>query len=132
ASGQLLVVSGFCLAIIGRYEEGMSYITRALQLADEVGDATLAGHAQTWKAGIHHVHMESRAAVESGGRGAELLRAAGDLGPLSLVLTILTFSSTGVADFSGTHRWAAEAGPLAERLGDHGSSMLIGRGLAMA
>ena len=132
ARGQLLVVSGFCLAIIGRYDEGMSYITGALQFAEEIGDTALAGHAWTWKAGIHHVHMESRQAVESGRRAADLLRAAGELWPLSIVLATLTFSSAGLVDLPGTYRWAAEAEPLVERLGDHTSAMMTGRGVAMA
>jgi class 3 adenylate cyclase/tetratricopeptide (TPR) repeat protein len=132
AGGRLLVVSGFCQALIGRYDEGMSSITRALQMADEVGDVILAGHALTWKSGIHHVHMEGRKAVESGSRAAELLRAAGQHWPLSIALATATFSSAGLAAFSGTHQRAAEGARVAERLGDHGASMMIGRGLAMA
>ena len=132
AGGRLLVVSGFCQALMGRYDEGMSSITRALRMADELGDVTLAGHAQTWKSGIHHVHMEGLDAVESGSRGAEFLRTASQHWPLSIALATASFSSVGLGAFSETHQWAAEGGRVSERQGDHGATMMIGRGLAMA
>jgi tetratricopeptide (TPR) repeat protein len=110
----------------------MKGITGAVELADQLGDAILAGYAQTWKAVIHHVHMESRDAVESGLRGAEVMRGAGDLWQLSTVLAAVTFSSPGLGQFAATRRLAAEVDSLADRLGNHAASMMAGRGRAMA
>lgn len=130
--GRLLALSGPCLAGAGQYQEGMDCVVAALGLAERLGDDILAGYVLTWKGGIHHVYMESRDAVEFGLRGAEVMRAAGELWQLSVILALVLFSSPGAGRLVETRRVAAEARPLAERLGNHLALMQCGRGLAIA
>jgi DNA-binding SARP family transcriptional activator len=129
---RLLAISGFAVGGAGRYDEGMGRITRALEMAEELGDAVSGGYALTWKAGIHHVHMENRQAVECGLRGLEALREAGEGRHLTQILGVVAFSAPSVGRFADARRLAAEGRPQAERLGDHGALMLFGRGLVLA
>ena len=130
--GLLLAIGGFGIAGAGQYREGMNYITEALEVADRLGDALVAGYAQLWKGAIHHVHMESRVAVESFVRSADVLRAAGEPWQLSVGLGFVAFSSPGAGRFAEARGVAAEGHPLAERLGNHAAAMQCGRGVAMA
>lgn len=130
--GGLLAIGGFGVAGAGEYREGMNCIGEALDVADRLGDAVVAGYAQLWKGAIHHVYMESRDAVESFVRAADVLRAAGDPWQLSVGLGFVAFSSPGAGRFAEARRVAAEGRPLAERLGNHAAAMQCGRGVAMA
>ena len=130
--GRLLAMSGLCGAIVGDYQEATKGIATALDVAERLGDGALAGYALTLKGVVHHVYMESRDAVESGWQGAEVMRAAGELWQVSVVLGIVAWNLAGVGRLADVHRVAAECRALAERLGNRGAVMQCGRALAMA
>ncbi|MGH9003215.1 MAG: hypothetical protein ACRDYV_08810, partial [Acidimicrobiia bacterium] len=130
--GRLLALSGACIAAAGQYQEGVHRVDEALELAERLDDVALAGSVLSWKSGIHHLYMESRDTVEVGLRGAEAMRAAGELWQLSVVLALVTFSSPGAGRFADARRVAGETRALAERLGNHVAVMQCGRGEAMA
>jgi tetratricopeptide (TPR) repeat protein len=110
----------------------MEHITDALELGERLDDAVLIAYALSWKAGIHHVYMESRDAVESGWRSADMLRSAGELWQLSTTLALVAFSAVWAGRFADVRRAAAEADEVAERLGNHVAVMVSGRGQGMA
>jgi class 3 adenylate cyclase/tetratricopeptide (TPR) repeat protein len=120
---RLLAVAGICVAGAGDYDGGMVSIAQALTLAEELGDAATLGYALLWKTCVHLLYVEMHECVEAGRRGAEMLRAAGDLWHLSGVLGMFAQALGGVGDLAATRILAAELEPLAGRLGNYPALM---------
>ncbi|MGH9009845.1 MAG: ATP-binding protein, partial [Acidimicrobiia bacterium] len=129
--GPLLAISGFIVAFAGDYEQGMRWITQALDNGERLGDAVAAGHALTWKAAVHHVHMESLDTVESGLRAADMLRGTGELWQLATALGVVAFNAPALGRLADARRATEVARPLADRLGAHITRMHCDRSLAL-
>jgi class 3 adenylate cyclase/tetratricopeptide (TPR) repeat protein len=120
---RLLGTAAVPVGYAGQYEVSVSMIEQALALAAQLDDDALLGHILGHKALAHWAYLEHREAVEAGVRAAELLRAAGDLWGLSVVLGFLLVSLTSQGWFDEVLTMDEELRPLAERIGNHGALM---------
>jgi class 3 adenylate cyclase/tetratricopeptide (TPR) repeat protein len=120
---RLLGTAAFPTAVAGSYETSAGMTEQALALAAQLDDDALLGHILAHKSLAHWTYVEHREAVEAGVRAADLLRAAGDLWGLSVVLGFLVLSLTYQGRFEEALTMDEELGPVAERIGNHGALM---------
>jgi hypothetical protein len=100
-------------------DQSMDCFADALALAEQVGDPELLGYVLVWKAITHVFYAEYEDSVETGLRGAEMMRTAGELWHLSVVLGYVSQSLVCLGRFDHARKVVREVLPLAERLGNH-------------
>ena len=110
------------MAGIARYGAGMARVEEALVLAEELDDGAALGYVLFWKTVGHVVYMEMADAVTTGRRGAEILRAAGDLWALAGTLGFLAEALVNMGAFDEAEQVEREVAPLAERVGNSGAT----------
>jgi tetratricopeptide (TPR) repeat protein len=118
---QLLALSGAVVALGGHYQPGMQQLAEALALAEEREDLGAMGYVLFWTGVIHVVYLEMEDARRVCERGAEVLRAAGELWHLAGTLGFLCESLVNLGRFDDARRVHGEVLPLAERLGNAGA-----------
>ena len=123
ARARLLGTAAFNAAFAGLYDDAAGMTDQALALAGQLDDDALLGHVLAHKALAHWAYVEHREAVDAGVRAADVLRAAGDLWGLSVVLGFLLVSLTSLGRFDEALAMDEELRPLAERIGNHGALM---------
>ena len=113
------------------FEVGDEYLRRALAMADELGDPRVRGHCLLFLCLHRFSLMHQGECADAGLEAAELLRAAGDLWGVAVVLGFATIGVVDMGRFDEALRLQAELEPLAERLGNHPALMQARRVRAM-
>lgn len=119
--GRLLGVFACVSAWAGLYGESARAVDEVRELADQLDDELLLGHALAAETMQRTAFMEHREAAEAGTRAAEILRRHGDLWNLASVLGFLQVALVGLGRLDDARRVSDEVRPLAERLGNYGA-----------
>ncbi|MDQ3944070.1 MAG: AAA family ATPase [Actinomycetota bacterium] len=129
---RLLAQQGNIMAYAGvPFEVGDALITRALALADELGDPAVRGHCLFGKAINRTAWMYLVECAEAGLEAAGLLRAANSLWEESAVLGFTQVALALTGQFAEARRVEAHLEPLAERLGNIGALLQCRRARGM-
>jgi tetratricopeptide (TPR) repeat protein len=124
---RLLAWAGITLSMAGYYTAADGVLTKAVAIAEQLGDQRLLGTVLVSKAFHHCFHMQMLETVDSGLRAAELLRSVGDLWELARVLWGIQYSLLLLGRFDEVAEIGDELEPLATRLGHLGALMAAGR-----
>ncbi len=127
---RLLALAGSSLVLGGDYEAGSRMLSYAMDMAEELGDRHLLGSVLVPKTIAYMWYLQPGEAVDSGLRGAELLREAGDLWYLADTLWNTAYALLYLGRFDEAAGMLKDAEPLAERVGHLGALLAIRRGKA--
>jgi DNA-binding SARP family transcriptional activator len=113
------------------FEVGEERLSRALAIADRLGDPAVRGHCLLFLCLSRFGWMHQAECAEAGLESAELLRAAGDQWGVASVLGFATIAVVDVGRFADALSIQAEHEALCERLGNHAALMQARRVRAM-
>ncbi len=125
--GRLLGMAAMAAAYGGRYEESQRLLGESLAIASRLEDETLQGYTAMYEAMVNVAFAEFSTAADAGLRAAEFLRATGDLWSVSSVLGFVLDALRYQGRLDDARRVSDELEPLAERLGNHGAQLMVGR-----
>ena len=106
---------------------GDAMFNQSLQLADEIGDQGLKGFVLGELCCGLQASMRLAKLVDSGLRGAEAMRAAGDLWGATTALGFTEMNLVQLGRFSESSAVESDFAELAERLGNHMSVVMVDR-----
>jgi tetratricopeptide (TPR) repeat protein len=130
---RLLAQQGNIIAYAGApFEDGDQLISRAMAVADKLGDPVVRGHCLFGKAINRTAWMHLAETAEAGLEAAELLRGGNSLWEESAALGFTQIALVLTGRFADARRVEAHLEPLAERLGNIGALLQCRRGRGMA
>jgi len=125
---QLMGMVGTTYSLAGiRAEAAEAQIAGARAIADELDDHNLQGYVDYLATAHHYCWLRLDEAIATGTRGADLLRASGDLWNLASTLTFVQLSAVTKGDLDLVAATDAELLALAHKVGHIGALMFSNR-----
>ncbi len=122
----LLAAAGFVLSYLPNvgYDAARDVFEKALEIAEKLKDEKLFGPVIARKAALHHVYWQGPEEVETGLRGAELMRSAGNVYGAALALSYSQVGLLRTGRFGEAARIWLETESLANSAGNDNARWL--------